>query len=179
MLLPKWLKVQRISLALFTVSGVLLLVYALGYLSNAYIFYAYGDDRLYEFYTTLQGINTGLLFKAVMAIVFALFLFVLQLNKHPPGRYTLILVSLICAVSIFFSVHSVLNLLAVRQEYVLLDLTVLDRYIEFGSITYSYSTVVFDLGFVGYVLFSVSALFVVAVVARNAFKVPAGGGKLC
>ena len=170
-MLPKWLKIQRAGLFLFTASGVLLLVYALGYLSNAYIFYAFGDDRLWEFYMRMQEINTGLLFKAVLAIIFALVLFVLQLGKHAAGPYTLAIVTLICAASVYFSVDSILGIAAIRHEYTLLDLTVLDRYIELGSITYRYSTIVFDLGLMGYSLFLAATLFMAAAVARNAFTV--------
>jgi len=170
-LFPTWLKIQRASLFMFTISGVLLLVYALGYLSNAYIFYAFGDDRLWEFYMEMQEINTGLLFKAIAAIIFAIVLFILQLNKHAAGIYTLLIAVLICAASLFISVHSLMSIAAIRHEYTLLDLTALDRYIELGSITYEYSTIVFDLGLIGYVLFSVAALFMAATVARNAFMV--------
>jgi succinate dehydrogenase/fumarate reductase cytochrome b subunit len=83
-LVPKWLKIQRLSLLLFSLCGVLLLPYALGFLSNAYIFYAFGDVSLRSFYQDMQGINTGLLFKAVLAIIMALLLLMIQPNNMLP-----------------------------------------------------------------------------------------------
>jgi len=156
---------------MFTVTGVLLLVYALGYLTSAYIFYAFGDDVLWNFYMEMQQTNTGLLFKAIVAIVFSLAMFALQLNKHAAGLYTLIVVLLVSAASVLLSVHSLSAILAMRQGYALLDLSVLDVYVELGSIAYRESTIVFELGIIGHTLFALSALFMAATVTGNAVSV--------
>jgi len=167
--------VQRASLFLFAFSGALLLTYALGYLTNAYIFYAFGDNRLHDFYHEMQRINTGLLLKSLLVIVFALALFALQLNRHAAGFYTLVIAMIVCAASVFMAADSVVKILAIRHEYVLLDLSVLNRYIERGSISYRSSTMVFDFGIAGYALFFASSVFVAASVARNAFAVNDSG----
>ena len=185
MLIPKWLRVQRLCLFVFFALGILLLAYALGFLTNAYIFFAFGDKALREFYNEMQGINTELLFKAVIAILIALALFMVQINKRAAGRYTLCIMVLICIVSLFISIDSIIKIAVLRHEYTLLDLSELDWYIERGTISYSYSTFVFDLGLIKYGLFAAAAVFMTAVVARNAVtvvddykkRVPSAGGK--
>ncbi|MCL2231545.1 MAG: hypothetical protein FWB99_00535 [Treponema sp.] len=171
MLIPKWLRIQRAGLFLFSVSGVLLLVHALGYLSNAYIFYAFGDRALVDFYHEMQGINNGLLYRSLLAIVFAIVLYMIQLGKHAAGRFTLLITVLVCAASLAASADALIRIAGNRLTYTLLDLSVLDRYVELGSITYSKSTIVFDLGIAAYALFFAAALFVALTVARNAFVV--------
>ena len=166
-----FLKVQRTSLFIFTVTSVLLLVYSLGFLTSAYIFYAFGDERLWEFYMEMQGINTGFLFKAVMAIVFALAMFAMQVNKHVAGPYTVIAVLLVSVASVFFSADSLVRVAAMRQSYTMLDLSSLDRYIELGSISYQYSTLTFDLGIIVYGMFALAAMFMAITVVRNAVTV--------
>ena len=168
---PKWLKVQRFSVFIYTAISIALLVYALGFLTNSYIFYAFGDNRLREFYQAMQKINTGLLFKPILAIIFALALFIAQINKHAAGKYTLCIVLLVCAASLFISADSIVKIAAVRNEYTLLDLSELDWYIERGTIAYNYSTAVYDFGLVIYALFPAAALFMAAAVTRNSVTV--------
>jgi hypothetical protein len=64
-----------------------------------------------------------------------------------------------------------LHLAAIRHEYTLLDLSELDWYIERGTISYRYSTIIYDLGILKYGFFTSAAAFLLAVVTRNAFKV--------
>ena len=152
-------------------AGVLLLIYALGFISNVYIFYAYGGKALVDFYHEMQVINSGLLWKAVLAIVFALALFFLELGKHPAGLFTLVIAVIIAAASVFFCVDSLVLLAEARQIYSGLDLGSLNRYIERGAIKYQYSTLTYDLGLGGYALFLLSSLFMAIIVIRNAFTV--------
>ena len=171
MLIPGWLKIQRVSLFLFAIFGVLLLVHALGYLSSAYIFFAFGDARMGNFYSEMQEINTGLLYRALLAIVFSLLLFILQLGRHAAGRYTLCIAILVSLTSMTVSASALLQIAGNRQNYRMLDLSALDRFIELGTIRYRESTIVFDLGIAGYALFFLAALFMAIAVARNAFSV--------
>lgn len=166
---PRRLAIQRISLFLFLACGVLLLVYALGFITNVYLFYAYGGKALTDFYRVAQGINAGLLWKAVALIIFAVVLFMLELGKHPAGKVTLLLALIVCAASLFLAAHSLALLAGVRQAYVALDFSSLNRYIERGAIRYKFSTLTYDLGLGGYGLLLLSSLFMAAVVTRNAF----------
>jgi len=168
---PAWLKIQRISLFLYLASAVLLVIYALGFISDVYIFFAYGNRSLAGFYHEMQEINSGLLWKALLLIIFAVILFLLQLGRHPAGLYTLIIVALFLAAGLFLSAHSLAVLAEARRNYAALDLSSLNRYIERGAIKYRYSTLVFDLGLAGYILFMGSSLFMAASVIRNAFSV--------
>jgi len=171
MRLPNWLFYQRIGLFLYLAAGVLLLIYALGFVSNVYIFYAYGSNRLVEFYDEMQMVNDGLLWKAVIAISFAVVLFLLRLGKYPAGFVTLIITAVIAAVSIWFCAGSIIELFQARETYSGLDLNSLNRYIERGAISYQYSTLTYDLGLGGYLLFLLSSLFMAITVTRNAFAV--------
>jgi hypothetical protein len=168
----KWITMQRISLFLFLVCGLLLLVYALGFITDVYLFYAYGGKVLTDFYMVMQGINAGLLWKAVTLIIFAVVLFLLELGKHPAGKFTLILALIIGAASLFFAAHSLALLAGVRSVYTALDFSSLNRYIERGAIQYKFSTLTYDLGLGGYGLLLLSSFFMAAVVTRNAFTVP-------
>ena len=168
MRLPQWLAVQRAGLFLYLAVGVLLLIYALGFISDVYLFYAYGNKGLVDFYYEMQGINTGLLWRAILIIVFALVLFFLELGTHPAGIFTMILAVLIALTSIFFCVDSLGLLAQARQTYSGLDLSSLNRYIERGAIQYQYSTLTYDLGMGGYTLFLFSSLFMAITVIRNA-----------
>ncbi|MDR2542568.1 MAG: hypothetical protein LBC80_03860 [Treponema sp.] len=167
----QWLKIQRLSLFLYLAFSVFLLVYALGFLSDVYIFYTYGSDELENFYHYMQGINSGLLWKAILVIVFALVLFVLELNKYPAGLFTLIVVVFIAAIGLVISANSFIELMEARQQYTVLDLSPLNRYIERETIRYRYSTTIFDFGLVVYTLMFFSSLFMAATVTRNAIKV--------
>jgi hypothetical protein len=155
---------------LFMAFGVLLLVYALGFISDVYLFYAYGNKGLSEFYTEMQSVNAVLLWKAVLVIVFAVVLFILGVSKYPAGLFTLILVVLIAAASLFLSADSLLHLIAAREKYSGLDLSSLQRYIDRGAITYQRSTLTYDLGLGVHALFFCSSLFMAACVIRNAFR---------
>jgi hypothetical protein len=161
-------------LFLYLAIGVLLLVYALGFISDVYLFYAYGGKALADFYHEMQSVNGGLLWKAVLIIIFSLVLFMLELGRHPAGLITMILTALIAAVSVSLCVHSLALLVQARQTYAGLDLSSLNRYIERGAIRYQYSTLTYDLGMGGYALFLLSSLFMAITVIRNAFTVKDG-----
>ena len=167
--LPDWLIYQRVGLFLYLAGAVLLLIYALGFISNIYIFYAYGSKGLVDFYNEMQIINDGLLWKAIAAIVFALILFLLQLMNFPAGIVTLIITTVIAAVSVWFCIGSLVVFADIREVYLNLDLSSLNRYIQRGTIKYSQSTFTFDLGIGSYVLFLISSAFMLIIVIRNAF----------
>ncbi|MDR0455324.1 MAG: hypothetical protein LBH20_01405 [Treponema sp.] len=168
---PGWLTIQRISLFLFLACGVALLVYALGFITDVYLFYAYGSKVLVDFYREMQGINTGLLWKAVLIIIFASVLFLLELGKHPAGKFTVLLVLIMGAASLLCGASSLALLAEARHQYTGLDLRSLNRYIERGAIQYRFSTFTYDLGLGGYALLLFSSLFMAVVVTRNAFTV--------
>ena len=135
-----WLKVQRTGLFLFSFSGVLLLIYALGYISDVYLFFAYGNKGLVDFYNDMQAVNAVMLRNAILVIVFACILFISGLGKYPAGLYTLIIVVLISAASLYIALDAFFQLVQARINYSGLDLSSLNRYIERGAITYRYST---------------------------------------
>ena len=170
-MLPSWLKFQRVSLFLYLAAGVLLLVYALGFITDVYIFYAYGNNRLIEFYHDMQKINNALLWKALFVIIFSLILFLLELGKRPAGLFTFFMIIIIMAASIFICVNSIVVLTSAREQYAALDLSSLNRYIERGAITYEYSTRTYDIGLGGYSLFLFSSILMTITVIRNAFMV--------
>jgi hypothetical protein len=165
---PKELVMQRISLFFFLASGVFLLIYALGFITDVYLFYAYGNKTLANFYGEMQKINTGLLWNAILVIVFSLVLFMLGLGKHSAGIVTLIFAVLISVVSILFCAGSCILLAQAREKYIALDLSSLNRYIERGAIKYQRSTLTYDIGLGVYAMFIFSSLFVVITVIRNA-----------
>jgi hypothetical protein len=167
---PGWLKIQRMGLFLYMSLGVLLLVYALGFVTDIYLFYAYGNQELAGFYREMQGTNTGLLWKAVGVIVFAVFLFALELGNHGAGLFTLMSALLFAALGVFFSADSVSKLSDLREKYGSLDLSSLQRYIEQGTIKYSPSTLTYDLGFAVNILFICSSLFLGSVIFYNACR---------
>jgi hypothetical protein len=169
--LPKWLVIQRLSLFFFLASGVFLLVYALGFITDVYLFFAYGNKTLADFYGEMQKINTGLLWNAILVIVFAIMLFLLGLGRHPAGIVTLIMAVLIFAVGIFFCADTLLLIVQARGKYASLDLSSLNRYIERGAIKYRRSTLTYDMGLGVYALFLFSSLFTVITVIRNACAV--------
>jgi len=146
------------------------MIYALGFVSNVYIFYAYGGKALVDFYHEMQMVNNNLLWKAIIAVIFALVLFLLQINKYTAGFLTLIITVLIAAVSLFIGIDSIVVLVFSRLEYSALDLSSLNRYIERGTIKYQYSTLTYDLGLAGYILFLLTSIFTSFFVIRNALK---------
>ncbi|GHT72146.1 hypothetical protein FACS1894110_26490 [Spirochaetia bacterium] len=168
------LKVQRTGLFLYLSFGVLFLIYALGFITDTYLFYAYGDKGLADFYREMQRINAALLWRSIWIIVFAVFLFLLELGSHAAGLFTLIVSGIVAAGSLVFSVASALELAAIRVTYRALDLSSLDRYIERGTITYTPSTLTFDLGLALCVLFLCASLFLIINVFYNAFNVKEG-----
>ena len=168
--LPNWLIYKRISLFLYLAGAILLLIYALGFISNIYIFYAYGSKGLVDFYNEMQIVNDDFLWKAVIAIIFSLVLFLLQLGKFPAGFFTLIITAVIAAVSVLFCIGSFFTLVEIKEMYLNLDFSSLNRFIQRGTINYSQSTFTFDLGIAGYVLFLASSIFMLITVIRNAFK---------
>jgi hypothetical protein len=170
-MVSRWLKVQRAGLFLYLCLGVLLLVYALGFITDTYLFYAYGDKGLSNFYQTMQGLNADFLWKAIYVIVFAVVLFILELKDHVAGLFTLIITLLLSILSMVFSVDSILKLSAIRENYKTLDLSYLQRYIDRGTITYTASTLTYDLGFVLHIVFLCSSLFLGVAVFYNACKI--------
>lgn len=173
--LPRWLRFQRAGLLLYGGLGVLLLVYALGFMTGVYIFFAYGNQSLVAFYRAMQGINAVLLRNALVVIVCALVLFILELWQYAPGIITLLTSAGISAAGLFFSAGSVLTLYGARLEYAALDLSPLDRYIERGTIAYTPSTASYSLGMGLYVLFFCASLFLLVTVLVNALT---GRGRL-
>ena len=171
MRLPNWLIFQRISLFLYLSAGILLLVYAVGFVSNVYIFYAYGNRELVDFYHDMQVINDDLLWKSILAIIFSLVLFLLRLGKCPAGIITLLITVAIAAVSVWFCASSVISLLEARDVYLNLNFNSLNRYIERGAINFHRSTLTYDLGLGGYLLFLFASLFMLIIVLCNAFRV--------
>ena len=171
-----WLLFQRLSIFLYMAVGILLLIYALGFVSNVYIFYAYGGKGLVDFYHEMQILNKGLLWKAIAAVCFSFVLLLLELGKHPAGIITLVVTVIITSVSIFFSVDSLAALADARLLYSDLDFNSLNRYIERGAIKYEYSTLTFDLGLAGYSLFLLTSLCMIFTVIRNAFTVKSTEG---
>jgi len=169
--MQNWLIFQRISLFLYLTAGVLLLIYALGFISNVYIFYAYGSKGLVDFYHEMQVINDDLLLKAIFAIVFSLLLFLLRLGSSPAGIITLIISVIITGLSVWFSAGSFIALMEARETYLNLDLSSLNRYIQRGTINYNHSSLAFDMGLGGYLLFLLSSVFMLITVMRNAFTV--------
>jgi len=169
--LPNWLIFQRIGLLIYLSCAVLLLIYALGFISNIYIFYAYGSKGLVDFYNEMQIVNDDLLWKAIVSIIFSLALFLLQLKDFPAGVFTLIITFVIAALSVWFCISSFLALLEIKEIYLNLDLSSLNRYIQRGAINYTQSTFTFDLGIAGYILFLISSVFIFITVIRNAFCV--------
>jgi len=171
--IQNWLLIQRVSLFLYLAAGILLLIYALGFISNVYIFYAYGNAGLVEFYHDMQEVNDSLLWNAIIVVLFALGLFLLELRKHPAGIFTLIITIIIVIVSVSICVYSLVILADAKLYYSELDLGSLDRFIERGTFKYQYSTLTYDLGLGGYILFLLSSLFMAFCVIRNAFKLKA------
>jgi len=168
--IQSWLNIQRISLFLYLASGVLALIYALGFISNIYLFYAYGGRSLFDFYNEMQLVNRNLLWKAIIAIIFTLVLFLLELGKHPAGFFTLIITIIITVISVLISVETLLMLINAKAEYSRLEFDSLSRYIQRGTIEYEYSTVTYNLGIGAYALYLVSSLFMAFIVIRNALK---------
>jgi hypothetical protein len=166
-----WLGIQRAALFLYLSLGVLLLVYSLGFITDVYLFYAYGNQPLVDFYREMQVINAGLLGKAVLIIIFAVVLFVLQLRNNAAGLFTLIIVLLVSGTSVAFAVDSLLGLSAARSAYTSLDLSYLQRYIDRETIKYTARTLTYDIGFVINLLFMGSSLFLGLVVFFNACRV--------
>lgn len=175
--IPKWLKLQRTSLFLFLAFAVILLIYALGFITDVYIFYAYGDKGLTDFYNEMQRVNADLLWKAVCSIILAVVLFALGLGRYPAGLFTLCVCVLAAALSLYFSLDSLAVLSSARQKYEALDFRSLNRYIERGTIKYSQSTLTYELGILGYGLFLISALFMFVVVLIQSIRRPVSSAK--
>jgi hypothetical protein len=104
-----WLKIQRIGLFLYLSLGVLLLVYSLGFITDVYLFYAYGNQTLIDFYREMQAVNSLLLGKAILIIVFAVILFVFQLQDNAAGLFTLIIVLLVSGIGAALAAGSLLR----------------------------------------------------------------------
>jgi hypothetical protein len=165
---PHRIKMQRLSLFLYTAFGITLLIYALGFISGVYLFFAYGNKGLADFYHEMQKVNSMLLWKAIIVIIFCLLMFILKLSECPAGKITLLFVLLIAAASLFFAADSLLVLLLSRKEYAALDFRSLNRYIERGAIKYTRSTFTFDLGLALYSLFSLSSVLLSITAIHNA-----------
>jgi hypothetical protein len=166
-----WLAIQRIGLFLYFSFGLLLLVYSLGFITDVYLFYAYGDQKLIDFYREMQMVNRGLLGKAVLFILFALVLFILGLRDNAAGLFTLTLALLVFGAGAALAVDSILRLFAARTSYTNLDLSCLQKYIERGTIKYTASTITYDIGFAINLLFTGLSLFLGTVVFFNACHV--------
>ncbi|MCL2879565.1 MAG: hypothetical protein FWF29_04900 [Treponema sp.] len=162
---------QKTGMALFFICGVFMLVYAMGFVSAVYVFFAYGNKQLLEFYNEMQAVNKGLLWKAIAVILLALFLYILELNRHPAGPITLILTVIVCAAGLVISVQTLALLAGLRREYSGLDLTVLKRYIDRGTIRFKYSTFVYDMGLALYAALALVSVFTAAAVTRTAMTV--------
>jgi hypothetical protein len=122
-----------------------------------------------DFYHEMQIVNSGLLWKAVLVIIFSVILFLLGLGRYHAGIVTLIITLIIISVSIFFCVNTFILLTGAIETYSGLDLSSLNRYIERGTISYEYSTISYELGIFGYILFLLASVFLLVTVIRNAF----------
>jgi hypothetical protein len=139
-------------------------VYALGFITDIYLFYAYGNRDLIAFYREIQVVNRGLLEKALYVIVFAVVFFILELRDHPAGLFTLFVTAILSIHGLISSLGSISVLWDIRGKYSALNLSSLNRYIERGTITYKFSTLTYDLGLVLQGLFLlVSLLWLIAV----------------
>jgi hypothetical protein len=166
-----WLKTQKAGLFLYIAGVALLLVYALGFLTNVYLFYAYGDNTLADFYRVMQQMNNILLWGAMSSCIFTVVLFALELHVHAAGVITLVIVLLVSALTAGFTVVVFSELIRIKAWYTGLDFSSLDRYIERGTITYTFSTITYDTGIVLCVVFFTTALFLAGIVIRNAVTV--------
>jgi hypothetical protein len=166
-----WLLAQQAGLYGYAAGAVLFLVYALGFVTQSYVFYAYGDRALSAFYQTMQTVNAALLRESVLCCVFAVVLFLLELNRHAAGLVTLVMTLAVCAATAFFAVQSLVSCIGLKAAYTELDLSALDRYIQRGTISYTPSTTVYTIGIVLSAAFAAVALFIAVTVAKNAFTV--------
>ena len=167
----KSIKIQRIVLFGFLGLAVLSLVYALGFLTNTYLFFAYGDKQLNDFYKEMQQVNTRFLWQAVTVIVLAVLLLLLDLKRHIAGIVTLCVSLVFSLAACITSVLGIVELMQLKAKYASLDLTSLNRYIERGTISYEYSTLTFDLGIIMFAVLALTAVGLAAVVFRNAVTV--------
>jgi hypothetical protein len=168
MTVPRWLRIQRLGLILFGGTGALLLIYALGFLTDVYLFFAYGGRELIDFYREMQGVNSMLLRNVLILIVGIVVLFMLGLRNSAAGLITFWCTALVSIGGIYFSARALIALNRSRLEYAALDLSSLDRYIERGTITYTASAFTYSLGMALYFLCAFAALFLLVTVLVNA-----------
>jgi hypothetical protein len=166
--LPRWLIVQRAALIAYGALGVLLLVYALGFITNVYLFFAYGDRELNVFYREMQGINIILLRNAIIIIITALIFMGISLARNAAGIITVLVTMVLSAFSAFLSVNAVRSLNESRLRYSVLDLSSLDIYIERGTISYTSSALTYNMGMALYALFICVIVFLLVAVFSNA-----------
>jgi hypothetical protein len=171
---PRWLFIQRTGLYLYFITGMFLLIYTLGFVTNIYLFYAYGDQELNYFYQDAQDINRDFLIKSIGIIIFAAVFFFLELKNHAAGFVSLILGSVLSVLGVIFSIYNMLDLFFIRGSYLDLDLSSLNRFIERGTISYSFSTLTFDLGIALNGLFIGVSLFFAMSILINALTVKDG-----
>jgi hypothetical protein len=166
---------QRALLIAYTACACLFLVYALGFLTSTYVFFAYGGQELADFYDVMQWVNRGLLWKAVLCIVFGVLLFALELSKYPAGIITLIVTCLVCLATLAINVLTLIELIRDKAEYAALNFSALDVYIERGTISYTPSALTYDLGLCLCLAFSAAVIFLALVTVLNAVNSPGGG----
>jgi len=168
---PPWLRVQRLAVFLYFASGVLLFVHALGFITNTYVFYAYGDKILQAFYNDMQLTNLDLFWASLLAIIFAVILLLLDLHHHAAGPVTLVISAGITGASALLFWRTLCFLSWAKEDYLSLDLSSLDRYIKRGALEYKPSIFIYDSGLALDFVLLAATIFLAAAVFRNAFCV--------
>ncbi|MDR1788271.1 MAG: hypothetical protein LBR16_07470 [Treponema sp.] len=178
MKLTKRLQIQRGALAGFFAAGGLLLIHALGFVTTVYMFYTYGDNRLFNFYNAMQEVNALLFRNALIIILCGVLLALLEVQSKSAGPLTLALSAAAAAFAACLGVQSLRTLRAARALYGSLgsDFASLERYVREGWISYTPSTFAWDAGIALCVLLLCAALFLSVVVSVNAFAKDAPAG---
>jgi hypothetical protein len=146
------MKAQTILVYAVQVICIALFVVYLGFMTHYYILFYDGTFEMFEYYKQLQVFNKEAFSLAVQFVVFALLLFIFELQKVRPGLFGLIAVF---TMTIYTTMNSfaLINVLPkYKRGYVSLDFSSMEDYIP--------STFAFDTAVVlHYLLIGLMVLF--------------------
>lgn len=172
----KQMTLQRIVCYALLISAALVFIYSLGLVTDLYELYQYSDPtnkRKYvegaEIYQTIQPFNKQLTGVGIALILSAVSLFVFNTHKRRKyyvGNY--VTVALNAVLNVGVSVWALINVMAFKAQYLLIDFAKLAEQAEIYDTKYIESTLWFDIAIP---VFALLLIITLVSIANLVFKI--------
>lgn len=111
-------KIRKISFYLFFISGILLFVLSLSFVTPYYKTVLWGDLELESYFETeLQRHNQTILILSLVHLFLVLYLFIIKFKKYNLEIYHMIITVMFSLVIIIFNITTIINYIEINHFY--------------------------------------------------------------